>query len=102
MPLFQCQYCGCAENTACSFQGIRGTESWFKWDGIEDRRGLLLCSACAPPTDSDGEPTGLGVWHGMFDRVYLPKGQFITNREGNLEHRITKETNYKQYALAAE
>jgi hypothetical protein len=48
MSLFQCQNCGCVENTALSSQGFRWIEL-FDWTGIEVRRSnLLLCSACGP------------------------------------------------------
>lgn len=89
MSLFQCENCGCAENTALAMQGIKHTESWYDWAGIEDRKGMLLCSACAPEKYSDGSLTGLGEWHGEFDLVFLKKGEWKTNDKGNLEHVIT-------------
>lgn len=86
MSIFQCEYCGCAENTALSLQGCKGSwvESTLDWTGMEDRRGKLLCSACAPAKNSDGTPSGLGEWHGQFDRQYLPLGQYRTGADGNL------------------
>lgn len=86
MSLFQCQHCGCKENTALSKQGCDSfTVDWYDWTGIEDRKGKKLCSACAPSKFNDGQPTGLGAWHGQFERKYFPVGSMRTNREGNLE-----------------
>lgn len=100
MSLFQCGHCGCKENTALAAQGCDGfTVDWYDWTGIEDRKGKKLCSACGPARFIDGTPTGRGVWHGEFDRVFLPSGLFKTNHEGNLEHIITGSTNCREYAL---
>lgn len=86
MSLFQCQNCGCKENTALACQGCVGyAETFFDWTGIEDRRGKKLCSACAPTKHSDGTPSDLGKWHGKFERVFLPMGKYRTGRDGNLE-----------------
>lgn len=86
MSLFQCQNCGCKENTALACQGCDGyAETFFDWTGIEDRRGKKLCSVCAPTKYSDGKPTEFGVWHGKFERVFLPMGEYRTGRDGNLE-----------------
>jgi hypothetical protein len=86
MSLFQCQHCGCKENTALACQGCTGfAETFFDWTGFEDRRGKKLCSACAPTKYSDGTSSGLGKWHGVFERVFLPMGMFRTDRKGNLE-----------------
>ena len=38
----------------------------------------MLCSACDPE---------IGKWHGRFERKYLAKGQFVTDRQGNLAHK---------------
>lgn len=92
MSLFQCQNCGCRENTALAFQGFKSFPEWFRWDGIEDRKGKLLCSACGPRLNDDGTKTEYGVWHNAFPRRYLPKGLFITNSVGNLQHKLTGET----------
>ena len=69
MSLFQCEKCGCAENTSAS------------WSKYWASGGEPLCSAC---TD--------GTWHGKFPREFLPKGEFITNNDGNLEHIETGES----------
>lgn len=103
MSLFQCENCGCCENTALSCQGCSGyAVKFFDWTGLEDRKGKKLCSACAPASHSDFTPSGLGKWHGEFPRTYLPKGKFFTNKVGNLEHRETGSENFKQYAIEGE
>ncbi len=100
MSLFQCENCGVVENTALACQGFKDCADWFNWDGIEDRRGKLLCSHCAPTIEANGRHSGYGKWHGMFKKVYLPKGMFKTASNGNLEHIETGEQDYKKYAIA--
>lgn len=100
MSMFQCQHCGCAENTALSGQGCDNFATRFYcWTGLEDRKGLKLCSACAPTHYSDGTTTKFGKWHDRFPRHYLPKGMFKTNRQGNLEHVENGDTEYWRYAV---
>lgn len=100
MSLFQCENCGCCENTALSSQGCKGWfEKAFDWSYAPERKGLLLCSACAPTHYRDGSSTRFGEWHNVFPRVYLPKGMFFTNGVGNLEHKETGSDKYIQYAL---
>lgn len=99
MSLFQCERCGCVENTALSSQGFKVHAEDFDWTGIEDRQGLRLCSACGPTRYDGGEPTSYGVWHGKFKRVFLPIGQFKTNRRGNLEHIQTGTEDYMPYEI---
>jgi hypothetical protein len=102
MSLFQCQHCGCCENTALASQGCDGyAEGFFDWSGFEDRRGKKLCSACAPTNYNDGTPTAYGKWHGRFDRVFLPLGKFRTGQDGNLRHIETGEQDFRKYALQA-
>ena len=48
--------------------------------------GKKLCSACVSGTFASGEPNKYGKWHNRFKRTYLPKGEFITNDQGNIEH----------------
>lgn len=80
MSLFQCYACGCRENTAtCNFwSNMFGSEN-YQWRS-NPSEPWMLCSACDPK---------IHEWHGMFDRLYLPKGEFKTNGEGNLEHIAT-------------
>jgi len=99
MSLFQCEVCGCVENTALSFQGIKPMDDDFDFTGMEDKKGKLLCSECAPTKFDDGDSSGLGKWHGKFDKLILPLGMFKTNREGNLEHIENGDTDYKKYEV---
>lgn len=98
MSLFQCENCGCCENTAPSHQGCSLVDC-YNWTGIEDRKGKKLCSVCGPTEYSDGGATGLGIWHNLFPRTFLEKGQFKTNREGNLEHIETGRTDFRAFAI---
>jgi len=103
MSLYQCEHCGCVENTALAAQGFKGSFAKpFDWSNIPEREGLLLCSACGPSTFRDGKPTEFGQWHGEFERVYLPKGEFVTNAIGNLAHRETGDEDFMKYALRIE
>ena len=103
MSLFQCQHCGCCENTALAGQGCDGyAMEFYDWTNFEDRKGKKLCSACAPTKYADGEPTEFGKWHGQFKRVFLPMGAFRTARNGNLEHVVTKDQNYMRFAVPNE
>ena len=96
MSLFQCQNCGCCENTALGHYWCAKRVDSYIWDGIEDRKGKNLCSECGPKLYSDGNETGFGKWHNQFDKVILPKGMFKTNHQGNLEH-IETGKSYKEY-----
>lgn len=99
MSLFQCENCGCCENTACSSQGFIWAEH-FDWSYAPERRGMMLCAACGPTHYRDGERAReYGKWHNRFPRVYLPKGMFKTNDVGNLEHIETGSEDYRQYAI---
>lgn len=100
MSLYQCEYCGCMENTALGCFHSRHRVELFKWDGMEDRSGMALCSACGPTRYRSGNKTGFGKWHGEFERIYLPKGQFRTNGKGNLEHIETGDTNIRRFRLS--
>jgi len=102
MSLFQCENCGCCENTALSSQGIgkwKRIQEHFDWTGLEDRKGKLLCSACSPNKHSDGEPTRFIGWHGRFDQTFLPMGEFKTNKVGNLEHIETGSEDFMTFAI---
>lgn len=101
MSLFQCQHCGCCENTALASQGFKGASDLFDWSGIADREGKFLCSACGPVKYSDGKETRYGKWHGQFSRVFLPMGEFKTNQRGNLEHIETGSEDFRRFAITA-
>lgn len=98
MSLFQCDNCGCVENTALAWQGFsNGWEEEFDWTGLEHLEGKQLCSACGPSKFIDGDDSGKGKWHGEFSRVYLVKGDWFTNEKGNLEHKETGSEDYMSY-----
>ena len=130
MSLFQCDKCGCLENTAltrcshCSYLMNREFEEEDKnsntYKALQSYREILglkdgeefghYCSACCPvwfhkdgpdrgsygigpnPEPKADKWDGGGLWHGEFERIFLPKGQFFTNRDGNLAHKQTKST----------
>lgn len=101
MSLFQCEHCGCCENTALSFQGFCRPDN-FDWSGIKERFGKRLCSACGPAKYAGGEETGCGKWHGQFARVFLPMGMFRTAKNGNLEHVENGDQDFRKYAITKE
>lgn len=103
MSLFQCENCGCVENTALSSQGFVGIfEKYYDWSYAPERKGMKLCSACGPEKYSDGEDTEYGKWHKVFTRQYLPLGMFETNEVGNLAHKETKSDDYQPYIIKQE
>jgi hypothetical protein len=117
MSLFQCSKCGCIENTACcrgghllnlfekgdsrkeifkSYREILGLQS-------EEKFGEYCC-VCNPIWYKDhnlasGAPLEPAKWHNKFKRMFLPLGQWETNGEGNLQHKITGETDYSKYII---
>lgn len=98
MSLFQCENCGCVENTALASQGFNGFfEKLYDWSYAPERKGMRLCSACGPVKYSDGAETRYGKWHKVFPRQYLPKGMFETSKSGNLCHKETKSEDYQSY-----
>ncbi|MFH1409119.1 MAG: hypothetical protein ABIH34_04390 [Nanoarchaeota archaeon] len=104
MPLFQCDNCGCMENTALSdcssgylrYIGDAGLIAEYRQKlGLqEDEPFGSYCSACCPLGD--------GKWHGKFDRIYLPKGEFETACNGNLRHKRTLDENIEKFAIRIE
>lgn len=101
MSLFQCENCGCVENTALSSQGFNGFfEKFFDWSYAPERKGMRLCSACGPVKYADGTPSEeRGKWHNVFPREYLPLGMFETNQRGNLAHKETGSDDYRPYII---
>jgi hypothetical protein len=79
MSLFQCEQCGCVENTACC------DYHWRKSEGK-----TALCSVCDPE---------IAKWHDRFVRTFLPIGMFKTAKNGNLAHIKTGDENYLKYAI---
>jgi hypothetical protein len=99
--MYQCENCGCAENTAWGNAHTRFMKDLYDFTGIEHLEGKLLCSACGPTKYKRGGQTKYGKWHNHFKRKFLPKGVFIKNREGNLVHKINGDS-YNNYVLESE
>lgn len=87
MSLYQCDNCGCVENTACGFYHMRNMEKLVR----PAYRGKALCSACGPKTFPSGEETGYGKWHGRFTRKFYLLGSLYTDQQGNVKVRATDE-----------
>ena len=86
MSLFQCDKCGCLENTACGWSHPRFNKRLTKPENL----GKELCAVCAPTEYPNGDKTAFkNVWHDRFLRRFFEKGMYITNGEGNLIHRST-------------
>ena len=78
MSLYQCEKCGCVENTALGHYHCRG---------MFDLPEEALCSECAPSEDAKGEPTKYGKWHGRFPKRIYPLGTLYTDNEGNVRRK---------------
>jgi len=105
MSLFQCDYCGCMENSALTKCSYRQTEFFLEDTApikkAKEKFGLKkdepfedYCSACCP--------LGNGKWHGEFDRIYLPKGNFETAPNGNLRHKKNLDEAIEKFAIKVE
>tara|TARA_B100000767_G_C19558103_1_gene447870 strand:- start:151 stop:510 length:360 start_codon:yes stop_codon:yes gene_type:complete len=95
VSIFQCQVCGCAENTATGWYHAKDIPKLNKPEDL----GIAKCSACTPQVYIDGTPNKKfnGEWHGKFKRHFLPHGEFFTNSTGNLEHNITGLAGHDAY-----
>ena len=102
MSLFQCEVCGCCENTALACQGFVYMADCFDWAYAPEREGKRLCSACGPVSYKTEGPTEYGKWHDQFERIYLPLGMFRTNERGNLSHIETGSEDFKAHAITVE
>jgi len=89
MSLFQCENCGCLENTALSAQGFKVMARMFDWSYAPNLKGMRICSACGPSQYNDGKSTEFGKWHNVFSREFYPLGEFVTDEVGNLKHAAT-------------
>lgn len=80
--MYQCEECGCAENTACG---------WYWYNRHEDPKyhDRKLCSACGPADQSGIQK--FGEWHAEFERTFYPKGSMVTDKNGNLVERTYSE-----------
>lgn len=92
MALFQCEVCGCVENTALASQGFTGwAQKLYDWSYAPERKGMKICSACGPTHYVDGNLSRFGYWHHNFQRDFLPLGEWEMH-EGNLRHKGTGAT----------
>lgn len=101
MSMFQCEVCGCEENTARGVGVYYIQPRIFDWSYAPERKGKKVCSACGPLKYNDGTPTRHGgEWHGKFKRTYYPVGLFKTGPDGNLVHAIHGKVDRSEYALS--
>jgi hypothetical protein len=101
MPLFQCQKCGCVDNSATGHYWRANRVEKYDWTGLEEFKGKILCAVCGPRFYASGAPTEFGVWHKRFKRDFLPLGQFEENSEGGLTNKENGDRNYTQYYIPA-
>lgn len=101
MSLFQCENCGCRENTACASQGFAMMTNLFDWSYAPELKGKQLCSVCGPEFHKDGTRSRKGQgWHNLFDQIFFPIGTMRTNSSGNLEHIETGDTDIDKYVVS--
>lgn len=86
MSVFQCEECGCAENTATGWYWVNKMVKDPKYYGRE------LCSICGPTHYDSGEVIEkMGKWHGRFPRKFYPHGSMRTDDKGNLVPKLDFE-----------
>lgn len=100
MSLFQCEECGCVDNSATSMFNVRNNKRLTP----EEFLGRELCCVCGPQTFASGEPISKinGEWHNLFERTFLPKGEWVEDGTGDLTHKDTGETDYLQHEIFPE
>lgn len=123
MSIFQCNKCGCAENTAltrCYHCTLNREEEHPAITSYREIVGLKpgerfghYCSACCPvwftekgdygvgpnPKPSADKWEGGGLWHGRWERMFLPLGEFETNQVGNLQRKGTTDDQVSKWAI---
>lgn len=116
MSLFQCDNCGCVENTACTGgYHMKWKDDRMPADVAQSYRKELglaadeefgnYCCVCSPVwftdegeyglgpipkdkiTKEDKWGDALGVWHGKFPREFWKKGTLFTDQQGNVSLR---------------
>jgi len=84
MSLYQCEKCGCVENTACGHYHCRDMKDMW----AEEFIGKALCSACGPTHYKDGERNKeCGKWHGEFEQKFYPLNSLYTDDDGNVRRK---------------
>lgn len=101
MVIYQCENCGCVEESTRGNLHTWHLPEMYSWANIEYRRGMKLCSACSPIYYADGKRNVIitGRWHDAFERIYLPLGMFTTGADGSLVHKETGDKNYMHYRV---
>lgn len=100
MALFQCDECGCVENTAHGQCRRRNSKNLV----ISKDLGRYLCSADTHPTFPSGanNPKG-GRWHNYFRRDFLEIGKWKMDPDGyGLIHKETGVTNWQDHIIRSE
>lgn len=101
MSIFQCEKCGCLENTTRGLYHTRNMDLYSNYqEGTE--KGMKLCACCAPLNYSDGVKTEFGQWHGRFSRVFYKVNSLYTDGEGNVRNKDTDEYPKKEDELKRE
>ena len=90
MSLYQCEKCGCVENTACGhyWSAIFGREMFSDYQNGTNEK-MLLCSACGPLKFKNGESTDFGKWHGIFRQRFFELNSLYTDGSGNVRFKGT-------------
>lgn len=85
MSLYQCEKCGCIENTALGFYWSRHDEAFR--ERLGEDFGKALCSECMPCIGNGIFKEG-GKWHGKFEKEIFPLGTLETNpNTGNIREK---------------
>jgi len=88
MSIYQCDDCGCVENTALGWYHCRNMEDLT----VPEKLGKKLCSVCGPTKYPNGDPIeDMGKWHGKFKRTFYKKGSLYTDEQGNVRDKETKK-----------
>jgi len=82
MSIFQCDQCGCLENSALSgTYHIRNAKDLMP----KELLGKKLCCVCGPEYYPGGTKNPkTGKWHERFKRLFFPKNTLYTDGQGNV------------------
>ncbi len=83
VSLYQCEKCGCVENTALGFYHSRTLSDLWP----SEYTGKALCSECGPTKYRSGEPAQYGKWHGKFPKKVYPLDSLYTDDVGNIRRK---------------
>jgi len=84
MSLYQCDKCGCVENSALGhYHSVNVRDLW-----PDEYVGKKLCSECGPPTYRSGEVCKkFGKWHDAFEKKIYPLNSLYTDDQGNIRRK---------------